>query len=113
MPSSAYRYRGRGPRRPARSPADPGPRGAASKPAPPEHQREYSAAPHGPQPGPNGAAAGRLWDQYLELVHTTGVQAPSDRWYVIRAEQYIKANGALRLGQHTPGVTVRSPADMI
>jgi integron integrase len=43
---------------------------------------------------------GRFWDMYLERLHKQGVKPPSDRWFVIRAEEYIKASDK-RLAAHT------------
>ncbi len=47
-------------------------------------------------------AVRRFWDRYLELLHKQGIKPPADRWYVIRAEAYIKANPERRLMEHTP-----------
>ncbi|MDG4597756.1 MAG: integron integrase [Candidatus Contendobacter sp.] len=47
-------------------------------------------------------AVRRFWDRYLELLHKQGVKPPADRWFVIRAEAYIKATAERRLMEHTP-----------
>jgi len=47
-------------------------------------------------------AVRRFWDRYLELLHKQGVKPPADRWFVIRAEAYIKATASRRLAEHTP-----------
>ena len=50
-------------------------------------------------------AVRRFWDRYLELLHKQGVKPPADRWYVIRAKGYIKANPERRLVWSTPRPT--------
>ncbi len=47
-------------------------------------------------------AVHRFWDRYLKLLHKQGVKPPADRWFVIRAEAYIKATAERRLVEHTP-----------
>lgn len=47
-------------------------------------------------------AVRRFWDRYLELLHKQGVKPPADRWFVIRAEAYIKATAERRLAEQTP-----------
>ncbi|WP_394708534.1 integron integrase [uncultured Desulfuromusa sp.] len=42
----------------------------------------------------------RFWDRFIALVHKRGVNKPFDRWYVIRAEEYIKAHPDKRLQDH-------------
>jgi len=44
----------------------------------------------------------RFWDRYIDFIHTQGVRAPADRWYVIRAERYIKAVPDKKLTAHQP-----------
>ena len=44
----------------------------------------------------------KFWDRYLKLIVNQGVKKPSVRWYVVRAERYIKAHSAKRLLEHTP-----------
>ena len=48
---------------------------------------------------PPRRSAGRsvIWDDFLRLVRERGVTAPVDRWYVIRAEQFVKALGGKAL----------------
>jgi hypothetical protein len=42
----------------------------------------------------------KFWDGFLEAVRAQGVRAPYDRWYVIRAEQYLKTHPDTPLSQH-------------
>jgi integron integrase len=42
----------------------------------------------------------RFWDRFIALVHDNGVKNPFDRWYVIRAEEYIRAHSDKRLQDH-------------
>jgi Phage integrase, N-terminal SAM-like domain len=44
----------------------------------------------------------RFWDGFLEVVRAQGVRAPFDRWYVIRAEQYLKTYPETPLSRHRP-----------
>jgi hypothetical protein len=46
------------------------------------------------------AKVDRFWDRYLKHIHKQGVKEPFDRWFVIRAEHYIKASDK-RLADHT------------
>jgi hypothetical protein len=32
----------------------------------------------------------KFWESSLEAVHDQGVRPPYERWYLIRAEQYLK-----------------------
>jgi integron integrase len=57
-------------------------------------------------------AVRRFWDRYLELLHKQGIKPPADRWYVIRAEAYIKANAGRRLIEHTPADIHRHLSDL-
>jgi integron integrase len=43
----------------------------------------------------------RFWDNYINKTKTYKVPDKSIRWYVRRAEEYIKANSSLRLAQHS------------
>ncbi|MGH8594981.1 MAG: pentapeptide repeat-containing protein [Gammaproteobacteria bacterium] len=52
-------------------------------------------------PGGTGTDA-RFWDGFLEVVRAQGVRAPFDRWYVIRAEQYLKTYPEMPLSRHRP-----------
>jgi integron integrase len=42
----------------------------------------------------------RFWDRYIAIVRKNGIKKPFDRWYVIRAEDYIKAHSDKRLHDH-------------
>jgi hypothetical protein len=46
------------------------------------------------------AAIARFWEHYVEMLQHQGVTKPFDRWYVIRAQDYIDAHPDLRLKQH-------------
>ncbi len=43
----------------------------------------------------------RFWDRFLKVLHGQGVKPPNDRWYVVRAEHYIKAFPDKRLANHS------------
>jgi integron integrase len=43
----------------------------------------------------------RFWDRYLELLSKQGVKESTRRWYVLRAEHYIKAFPDRKLARHT------------
>ncbi|MEA3465074.1 MAG: hypothetical protein U9R29_03570 [Thermodesulfobacteriota bacterium] len=45
----------------------------------------------------NSDKIGRFWDRFIALVRRNNVKEPFDRWYVIRAEEYIKAYEGKRL----------------
>ena len=53
---------------------------------------------------PSGAPGrdARFWDGFLEAVRAQGVRAPYHRWYVIRAEQYLKTHPDTPLSRHKP-----------
>ncbi len=57
-------------------------------------------------------AVHRFWDRYLELLHKQGIQPPTDRWYVIRAEAYIKAHPERHLAEQTPDDVRRHLSDL-
>ncbi len=42
----------------------------------------------------------RFWDRFIALVRRRGIKEPFDRWYVIRAEEYIRAHDNKRLQNH-------------
>ena len=42
----------------------------------------------------------RFWDRFIDIVRKNGVSPPFDRWYVIRAEEYIRAYAGKRLQDH-------------
>ncbi len=44
----------------------------------------------------------RFWDNYINQLEHTGIKRNVSRWYVIRAEQYIKAFPDKRLAGHGP-----------
>ena len=44
----------------------------------------------------------RFWEKYINKTKTYKVPDKSVRWYVRRAEEYIKAHSSLRLTQHSP-----------
>jgi integron integrase len=46
-------------------------------------------------------AVRRFWDRFIKSVYDHGVKPPADRWYVIRAEQYIRAHPGRRLASHS------------
>lgn len=48
------------------------------------------------------AAIARFWERYLEKARNQGVRPAAERWYVLRAEQYIRAVPDRRLAEHTP-----------
>ncbi|MFH1581482.1 MAG: hypothetical protein ABIC39_05350 [Pseudomonadota bacterium] len=48
-------------------------------------------------------AIDRFWDKYIKYISDQGVKQSITRWYVIRAEHYIKAFQNKRLADHTPG----------
>ena len=48
-------------------------------------------------------AIDRFWDKYIKYISDQGVKQSITRWYVIRAEQYIKAFPNKRLAEHKPG----------
>lgn len=47
------------------------------------------------------SAVDRFWDRYINRIHKQGIKNHQTRWYLIRAEQYIKAFPDKRLAQHT------------
>ncbi len=49
----------------------------------------------------NNSAACYFWDRFIERLNKHGVKQCNARWYVIRAEQYIKAFPDKRLAEHT------------
>ena len=48
------------------------------------------------------SANDRFWDRYIQAVEKLGVSEHAARWYVKRAEQYLKSLPDKRLAQHTP-----------
>ncbi len=44
----------------------------------------------------------RFWDNYINRLEHIDIKSNVSRWYVIRAEQYIKAYPDLRLAEHGP-----------
>ena len=47
------------------------------------------------------SATDRFWDRFIERITKQGVKQSQARWYVFRAEQYIKAFPGKRLAAHT------------
>lgn len=43
----------------------------------------------------------RFWDRFVGIVRNHNVKEPFDRWYVIRAEEYIKFYPGKRLQRRT------------
>ncbi len=46
------------------------------------------------------AAIARFWKRYIEMLQHQGITKPFNRWYVIRAQDYIDARPGLRLKEH-------------
>jgi len=46
-------------------------------------------------------AIDRFWDQFIERAKKNGVKQTAVRWYVLRAEQYLKAFPEKRLAAHS------------
>lgn len=44
----------------------------------------------------------RFWDRYIEYIRKNGIKPSVCRWYVIRAEQYIKAYPQKEITEHVP-----------
>nr|WP_319493926.1 hypothetical protein [uncultured Desulfobacter sp.] len=44
----------------------------------------------------------KFWDNYINRLKDIGIKGNVIRWYVIRAEQYIKAFPDRRLAEHSP-----------
>jgi len=53
-----------------------------------------------PRTTANGAVE-RFWDRFVDRIRKTGVKEPAVRWYVRRAEDYLKAFPGKRLADHT------------
>ena len=49
----------------------------------------------------NQSAIDRFWDRYIAHLYKQGVKEKAARWYVIRAEEYIKSIPDKQLAQHT------------
>lgn len=43
-----------------------------------------------------------FWDRYVGSLHQSGIKPPFDRWFVLRAEQYIQACRDRKLADQTP-----------
>ena len=43
-----------------------------------------------------------LWDRYVANIRAQGVKPTAVRWYVIRAEQYLRTVAPKPLAAHTP-----------
>jgi len=44
----------------------------------------------------------KFWDKYIEYIANQGINKQALRWYVLRAEEYIKATSHKKLLQHSP-----------
>ena len=33
-----------------------------------------------------------IWQQYTDVLHSKGIRPPCDRWYVVRAEAFLRAH---------------------
>jgi integron integrase len=42
-----------------------------------------------------------IWEQYTNILHSTGIRRPYDRWYVIRAEAFLRAHQGKPLKEYT------------
>ena len=49
----------------------------------------------------NKCSINEFWSRFLEIINSQGIQAPFDRWYVKRAEEYICAFPNKRLKEHS------------
>jgi len=56
-------------------------------------------------------AIAKFWDRYIKTIQYQGITKPSDRWYVLRAQAYIKAHLARISHQYARSsrVLVRDP----
>lgn len=43
-----------------------------------------------------------FWDRYIQKLHESGIKPPFDRWFVLRAEQYIEAHPNSKLAEQRP-----------
>lgn len=50
---------------------------------------------------PSSTQVERFWDRYIEILYKQGVKSDTTRWYVRRAEQYIRACPDKKLAQHS------------
>jgi hypothetical protein len=44
----------------------------------------------------------KFWESFLEAVRDQGVRPPYERWYLIRAEQYLKRHPDTPPSKHRP-----------
>ena len=51
---------------------------------------------------PADTRVARFWDGFINIVHSQGVGAPSDRWYVVQVEHFIASAKGKRLDAHVP-----------
>ncbi len=42
-----------------------------------------------------------LWQRYTNVLHAKGIRPPCDRWYVIRAEEFLKNHQGKQLTAKT------------
>jgi len=47
-------------------------------------------------------AVDAFWKRFMESVHRCGVTEPQDRYYFIRAREYIRSTRDCKLVEHTP-----------
>ncbi|MGH8556382.1 MAG: hypothetical protein ACRESZ_02745 [Methylococcales bacterium] len=52
-------------------------------------------------PGQEKSSIDRFWDQYIKVLRCSGAKDSALRWYVLHAEEYIKAFPNRRLARHT------------
>jgi integron integrase len=53
-----------------------------------------------------------LWQQYTQALHAKGIRPPYDRWYIIRAEAFARANQGRQLKEYTADVAQQYLADL-
>ena len=51
---------------------------------------------------PADTRVARFWDGFINVAHSQGVSATSDRWYVVQVERFIASAKGKRLDAHTP-----------
>ena len=42
-----------------------------------------------------------IWQQYTDVLHSKGIRRPCDRWYVVRAEAFLRAHQGTPLKEYT------------
>ena len=53
-----------------------------------------------------------LWQQYLHILHAKDILPPFDRWYVIRAETFLRTHQGKRLKEYTSDIVQSYLADL-